>query len=309
VEIIELLSDDDTPPPGDASNPIVLDSDEEADEQGSSVQPLREASQSSLRRKNIPPETPSGSNHLALSHASQSSSPDASNTGEEFHDAESPSAQRASLSHQHEHPVQAVDQLSVVNAKADQMPLPIQDSPEIQDKMSPNGVSENTRDALSPVASSPSPMSPKSKNKGILSHPHLATGRIFSSPNRSHDPSADASADSSVVPVRGTLYSGRCGLWKGFFKATAAEPTSPSRPSRNVEEQRDTRSKEAPAPPRANPPCNSTSTTLVSLARNMSIRSSPTPSSVDGKGLENSDGPTITTLDNNSSAPIGEPSR
>jgi hypothetical protein len=308
VEIIELLSDSDSPPPGDASNPIVLDSEDEADQPSPSVYPLLEASQFTPRRKNIRPDPPSGSNHLARSHTSQSSSPpDISNTGDEFRDAESPPVQRASLSPQSEHSIQAVDQPSVVNGKADQTPLPIHDSSEIQDKM-PNGVSENTREASSPVAPFPSPTSPKSRNMGISDR--LAISRISSSPDRSHLPPVDASADSSV-PVRGTLYSGRSGLWKGFFRVTTAGSASPSKRSRDVdvEEEGDARSKEALTPPRANSPRKITPTTLVSLAQNMSIRSSPTPSSVDGRDLEMSDDLTVTTLESVSSAVIGEPPR
>jgi hypothetical protein len=357
VEIIELSSDADSPPPGDASNPIVLDSEDEADQRGSSVYPLLEASQSTARRRNIHSDPPSGPNHLALSHTSRSIfPPDTSNTGDEFRDAEPLSVQRASLSPQSEHSLQAVDQPSVVNGKTDQTPLAIQDNSEIQDKV-PNGVSENTREASSPVASSPSPMSPKSRNMGIsdrLATPRissspnrnhlpngvsentreasfpvasspssmspksrnmgisnrLAISRISSSPNRSHLPPVDASADSSFVPVRGTLYGGRSGLWKGFFRVTTSSPSKPSRDV-DVEEEGDARSKEAPTPPRANSPRKITPTTLVSLAQNMTIRSSPTPPSVDGRDLEISDDPTITTLEleSDSSADIGEPSR
>ena len=305
MEVIELLSDSDTPPPGDASNPILLDSDDEADQRGSSVYPLLEASQSTLRRKNIDPDPPSGSNHLARSHTLQNSSPP--DTGDEFHDAESPSVQRISLSPQSEHSIQAVDQPSAVNGKTDHRSLPIRDSSEIQDKM-PDGVSENTREASSPVASPPSPMSPESRNMGISDR--LAISRISSSPNRSHLPPVDASADSSAVPVRGTLYSGRSGLWEGFFRVTTAGSTSPLRPPGDVdvEEEGDARSKGALTPPRANSPYKITPTTLVSLAQNLSIRSSPTPSSVDGRGLEISDDPTNTTLKSVSPAIIGEPS-
>ena len=307
MEIIELLSDDDTPPPGNASNPIVLDSDDEADQRGSSVHPLPHIS--TPRRKNIHPDPPSDSNHLARSHTLQSiSPPDASNTGDEFRDAESPSVQRASLSPQSEHPIQAADQPFVVNSKTDQTPFPRRDSSETRDKI-PNGVSENTHEAPSPVAPSPTPMSPKSRNEGISDR--LAISRISSSPNRNHLPPVDASVGSLVVPVRGTLYSGRSGLWKGFFKATTTGPASPSRPSRDVgvEEGGDAGLKEAPTPPRANWPCKITPTTLVSLARNMSIRSSPTPSDVDGRGLEISDDRTVTILESVSSAPNGEPNQ
>lgn len=306
MEIIELLSDSDSPPPGDASNPIVLDSDDEADEPGPSVHPLPEASQFTPRRKNIRPDPPSGSNHLARSHTSQSSSPpDTSNTGDEFRDVESPPFQRAPLSPQSEHSTQAVDQPSVVNGKTDQTSLPVQDNSEIQDNM-PNGVSENTREAPSPEAPFPSPISPKSRNTGISDR--LAISRTSSSPNGSHLPPVDASADSLVIPVRGTLYSGRSGLWKGFFRVTTASPSKRSRDV-DVEEEGDAQSKEALTPPRANSPRKVTPTTLISLAQNMSIRSSPTPSSVDGRDLEMSDDPTITTLESVPSAVIGEPSQ
>jgi hypothetical protein len=368
VEIIELLSDDDTPPAGDASNPIVLDSDDEADRRVPSVHPLPEASQFTPRPRNIHPDPPSGSNHLARSHTLQSSSPDTSNTGDEFCDAESSSVQRASLPPPSEHsiqavdqpsvvngktyqtpspiqavgqpyvvtgktyqtpspiqavyqpsvvigktyqtpsPIQVVDQSSVVNGKTYQTPSPIRDSSEIQDNM-PNGVSENTREASSPVATSPSPMNLKSRDMEISDR--LAISRISSSPNQNHLPPVDASTNSSFVPVRGTLYSGRSGLWKGFFRITTAGPASPSKPSRDidVEEEGDARSKEAPTSPRVHSPCKFTPTTLVSLAQNMSIRSSPTPPSVDGRDLEISDDPTITTLESDSSAVIGELSR
>lgn len=306
MEIIELSSDADSPPPGDATNPIVLDSEDEADQRGSYVYPLLEASQSAARRRNIHSDPPSGLNYSAHSHTSQSiSPPDTSNTGDESRDAESLSVRRAPLSPQSEHSIQAVDQSSIVNGKTDQTPLPIQDSSEIQDKM-PNGVSENAREESPPVASSSSPMSPESRNMGISDR--LAISRISSSPNRSHLPPVDASADSSFIPVRGTLYSGRSGLWKGFFRITTSSPSKPSRDV-DVEEEGDARSKEAPTPPRTHSPRKITSSTLVSLAQNMSIRSSPTPPSVDRRGLEISDDPTITTLESVSPPDIGEPSR
>lgn len=306
MEIIELLSDADSPPPGDAGNPIVLDSDDEADQPGSSVYPLLEVSQSTPRRENIHRDPPSGSNHLARSHTLQSSfPPDASNTGDEFRDAEFPFVQRALPSPQPEHSIQAVDQPSVVNGETDQMPLPIQDSSEIQNKI-PNGVSENTSEATSPVAPSLSPMTAASRNEDG----RLAISRVSSSPNRSYLPPVDVSADSPVVPVRGTLYSGRSGLWKGFFRVTTTGSTSPSRPLRDVGiEEGDARPKAAPTSPSANSPCKVTPTTLVSLAQNMSIRSSPTPPSVDGSALEISDDdPADTTLACVPSALIGEPS-
>jgi hypothetical protein len=288
-------------PPGDASNPIVLDSDEEADQPVSSVQPSLAASQSTPRRENTHPEPPSSPNYLARSQASQSSSPSgASNRGDEFCEAESPSIQRTSPSPQSKH---SVDQFLAVDANADQT-LPMQDSSEIQDKM-PNAVSEITRETHSPVASFLPPMSPKSKDNGISDR--LAMARTTLSPNRAHGPPVDASTDTSVVSVCGTLYGGPSGLWKGFFKATTTEPASHSRLSCGIEEQGDAQSKKAPTPPRAKSPCSITSTALVSLARNMSIRSSPTPLSVDGRGLEISDDLTITTRDSVPSTPIGEP--
>ena len=374
MEIIELLSDAGTPPPGDATNPIVLDSDDESDQRGSSVHPLPEASHFTPRPKNIHPDPPSGSNHLARSHTLQSSSPATSNTGDEFHDAESSSVRRASLPPPSEHSIQAVDQPSLVNGKTHQTPLPIRDSSEIQDEM-PNGVSENTHEASSPVASSPPPTSPESRNMGISDR--LAISPISSSPNGKHLPPVDAPAVSSFVPVRGTLYSGQSGLWKGFFRVTGSaskhhfgtratpspsplpepkqdfgvrttkspspklkhhfgfrrilspspspkhhfgiratpepepEPEhdiSPSKPSRDidVEEKGDARTKEAPTPLHVNSPWKFTPTTLVSLAQHMSIRSSPTPSSVDGISLEILDDPTMESV---SSTVIGEPTR
>jgi hypothetical protein len=323
VEIIEVSSDSDTPPPGDpdtplpgasdtpppgnSSNPIVLDSSDEEDQQGTSVHPLPEASQPTPRRKNIHPNPPSRSNHLALSLTLQSSSPpDTSITGDEFRDTESLSVRRALLSPHSEYFTQAVDQPSVVNGKTDRTPLPIEDTSEIQDKM-PNGVSDHTREASSHVASSPSPTRLKSRNKGIFDG--LAISRMSSSPNRSHLPPISTSADSSVSPVRGTLHSGRSGLFK-FFRVTTAGPAS-SKPSRDVdvEEEGGVRSKEAPTPPLANSPRKTNPTTLVSLTQNMSIRSSPTPPRINRSGLEISDDPAITTLESVSSALIGEPSR
>lgn len=301
-----LLSDDDTPPPGDASNPIVLDSDDEADHLLAERAPSVQQSLVPPRRKNTQPRSPSGSNYLARSQASQyRTPPGASSTGDELCDAESPSTQGAPLSPQSDvHSVQAVP--STVNANAGQMPLPIQDSSEIQDKMS-NAVSENMREALSPVAPSLSPISPKSRNKGISDR--VAMARMSSSPNRGHDPPVDASTDSSFVPVRGTLYSGPSGSSKDFFRVTIAEPASPLRPSRGVEKQVDARPKEATTSLRADLSRNITSSTLVSLARKMSIRTSPTPSSVAGRSyieMDTSDDHTI-PRDSISLAPIGEP--
>ncbi|KAF8482693.1 hypothetical protein DFH94DRAFT_376049 [Russula ochroleuca] len=288
-EIIVLSDDDDdTPPPGNASNPIILDSDDEADhiltERVPSVQPLLDGSRFTPRRKNTQPRTPPGT----------------SGTGDEVCDAESPSTQEAPLSpHSDVHSVQAVP--SVVNGNADQMPLPVQDSSEIQDKL-PNTVSENMRVALFPVVS---PISLKLRNKGISDRVVMA--RISSSPNRRHDPPVDASTDSSFVPARGTLHSGPSGSPKDFLRVTTAEPVSPLRPARSVEKQVDSRSKEATTPLRASSSRNIISSTLVSLARNMSIRTSPTPSSVAGRSnSEMSVDPAIITRDNVSST-IGEP--
>jgi hypothetical protein len=304
------LSDDDTPSPGDASNPIVLDSDDEADpilaERVSSVQPLLDTSLSTPRRKNIQPGSPSGSNYLARFHASQCrASPGASDTGDEFRDAELRSIERTPLSpHSGVDSVQAVP--PVVNANADQMPLPIRDSSEIQDKM-PNTVPENMREAQSPVASSPSPMSPKSRNKGVSDRLAMARISLSPSPNRGHDPPAEVSANSSLVPVRGSLHSGSSELCS---RVTTAEPASPSRSSRDIEKEGDARLEEAPTLPRANSPCNVTSSTLVSMARKMSIGVSPTRSSVAGRSyLEISDGLKTTALDDVFSAPTGEPFR
>ena len=300
-----MLSDTDSPPPGDAGNPIILDSDDEGGQPSSSVYPLLDVSQSAPLPKNIHPDPPFGSSHLPRSHTSRSSSPpETSNTGDdEFCGAESPSVQRASLLPQSEHSIQAVDQPPIMNGKPDQTPLHIQDSSEIQDKM-PNGVPENRREAPSPVASSSSQMSPKSRNEGA-SDP-LAISRISSSPNRIHFPPVDASVESPIVPVRGTLYSGRSGLWKGFFRVTTSSPSKPSRDVNINVEEGDAQSEEAPTPPRANSPCKATPTTLVSLAQNMSIRSSPTPSCVDGRGLEISVDPTNPTLESFPSVLIGE---
>jgi len=148
-----------------------------------------------------------------------------------------------------------------------------------------------------PEAASPSPMSPKSPNKGVS--PRLAIARLFPSPNRDHNHLADDSADPSHVPVRGTLYSGPSGLWKDFFKVATSEPASPAGPSRGVEKRDDGQPKKVPTPSRA----YSTST-LVSLARKMSIRTSPTRPTFTGR--DNSDRPTITGNDGVSSAAAGE---
>lgn len=301
------MSDDDTPLPGDASNPIVLDSDDEADpilaERVPSVQPLLDASQSTLRGKNIQPGSPSGSNYSARSHAPQCRPPSASNTSDEFRDAESPPIERAPLSpHSDVDFVQAVP--SVANADADQMPLPIRDSSEIQDKM-PNTVSENMREALSPVAPSPpSSMSPKSRNKEFSDQLAMARMSLSPSPNRGHGPPVDASVDSPFIPVRGTLHSGSSGLCS---RVTTAEPASPSRSSREIKKEGDARSDKVPTPPPANSSSDMTPSTLVSMTRRMSIGISPTRSSVAGRSyLEISDGRTMTTLDSVSSAHTGE---
>lgn len=275
-EIINLLSDDDTPPRGDATNPIVLDSDDEADpilaERVSSVQPLLDASPSTPRRRNIQPRSPPGSNYLARSPTSLRGPPiGVPDTEDEFRDAESPSVQRATLS-----PDSDTHSVHSLNANVDQIPSPLQDGSEIQDKMA-NSFSQNLREALPPVAFSPSAMSPKSRNKRI----HLlAIARISSSPNRGHDPRVGASADSSFVPVsRGT-------------------------------EKGDARSKEEPTPLRASSSCNIISPMLVSATQNMSITTSPTLLRVAGRSYpEKSDGPTSTTRDSVSSTPTGEPFR
>ena len=240
-------------------------------EQASSVQPLLK-SFLTPRRKNIQPRSPSGSNYFARFRASpRGPLPGVSNTGDEFRDVESPSAQRAPLSPQSD---MHSSLPSLVNADRDQMSLPIQDGSETQDKM-PNTDSENLHEPLPPVAFPSSPMSLRPGNK--RSYNPLAMARMSLSPIRSHDPPVDASEESSFVPV-----------------------------SRHIEDG-DARLKEAPTPLRVDSPCNITSSTLVSMTQDMSITSGPSPSSVAGRSNpEISDDPTNTTRDSVSSTPTGE---
>lgn len=240
-------------------------------EQTSSVQPLLK-SFLTPRRKNIQPRSPSGSNYFARFRASpRGPLPGVSNTGDEFRDVESPSAQRAPLSPQSD---MHSSLPSLVNADRNQMSLPIQDGSETQDKM-PNTDSENLHEPLPPVAFPSSPMSLRPGNK--RSYNPLAMARMSLSPIRSHDPPVDASEESSFVPV-----------------------------SRHIEDG-DARLKEAPTPLRVDSPCNITSSTLVSMTQDMSITSGPPPSSVAGRSNpEISDDPTNTTRDSVSSTPTGE---
>ncbi|KAI0001377.1 hypothetical protein BJV74DRAFT_95738 [Russula compacta] len=328
-EIIELLSDVDDAPLGNASNPIVLDSEDEAEpilsERASTNPPVLDAPQSISRLKNLQPTSPSG---LTRSRASWSGSlPDVSNTRDEnmlalgetfppsenvtiaklpsprqFRETDSSSTQI--LLHSPYSDMHTADQPPAMDDNTDQMPSPSQNSSEVQDNV-PNTVSEPMRGKLSPIPSSLSPTSSKLRSQRISYR--LAMARISSSPSRGHDLSADAS-DSSHVPVRGTLYSGPSGLWKDFFRVATSEPGSPSVPSRGVEKQSNAQPEDASSIPCVNSSCDISSSTLVTLAQNMSIRTSPRLSTVAGRvSLEISDNPTITTDDSASSLAAGEP--
>lgn len=197
------------------------------------------------------------------------------------------------------------DQSPAMDDDTDQMPSPSQNGSEVQDNV-PNTVSEPMRGEPSPIPSSLSPTSSKLQSQKISSR--LPMARISSSPSRGHDLSADASADSSHVPVRGTLYSGPSGLWKDFFRVATSEPASPSAPSPGVEKQDHGQPEDVSSIPRVDSPCDISSSTLVTLAQNMSIRTSPPPSAVAGRvSLEISDNPMITTDDSVSSVAAGEP--
>jgi hypothetical protein len=326
-----LSSDDDTPPSGNASNPIVLDSDDEAEPtpagRVTTVPPLLEASRYMSHPNSPHPISPSGSKYLARSHASQSGSPSISSTGDEsvlavckavtrpenvtadkmpplrqFGDTESPSAHIAPQPpHADMHTAKAVNQLPVANADIDQMPSSTQNGSEVLDKV-PNAALEPMREGRSPVAASLSSMNPKPCDEEF-SH-RLAMVRMSSSPNRGHDLPAD-SWNSSDVPIRATLYSGP----SGSSKDSTDEPASPSGPSHGLAEQGDAQPlKDASTSLPDKSSGDTSSLTLVTLARNLSIRASPALSAVArGNSLDTSDNPAVATHDAVSSAALGTP--
>lgn len=337
------MSGDDTPSPGDADNPIVLDSDDEAEsipistQRDATIPSSTNSSQSVSQRKNLQQLSPSGSNHSARCHDSQGrNSPSAViNTRDEnvpavretttseyeitveppppmqFHATESPSIPTTPLlPHSDLHSVkQAVDESPTANINTVQMPSLIQNGPEVWDNV-PNTVSEPMRGGSSRVGSpSSSPVSPKSRNMEIS--PRTAVAHNPSSPNRGHDLQINSSADASPIRVRGTLFSGPSGLWKNYFRAATGEKASPSRPSRAIGDQGgDASPKEGSNNPPINSPRNVSSSTLVSLARNMSIRTSPTRSTVSARiTSETPDDLAITTPGTVSSVTSGEFSR
>ena len=203
--------------------------------------------------------------------------------------------------------VKPIDELPALGANTDRMSSPIEDGSDVCDKVPGRG-SGPMRRGSPPVPSSVSPISPKPQNMEI-SHEsdESATEHIVSSPNRGHDLPTNASANVSPVRVRGTLYSGPSGLWKDFYRVVAGEQASPSRSSRSIGDQDDTRSKTDLNTPRANSPGNASSSALVSLARNMSISTSPKRSAVAARDSpETTDELTITTPDSVSSVTAGE---
>ena len=297
-EIIDLLSDDDTPTPGDADNPIVL-SDDEAEpipvsaQRDTAIPSSSNSSQSLSQRKNLRPVSPSSSNRSARCHDSQSrNSPSAVGDARDenvptvrettiseygiteepsspmqFHATEPPSTPTTPpLPHSDLHSVKPVDESPAANIDTDQMPSPIQNGSEVLDNV-PNTV-------LGPMCGGPfrvgsassTPIRPKPRNMGIS--PRTAMVHNPSSPNRGHDLQTNSSADASPIRVRGTR-----------FRA-AGEQGSPSRPFRGIEDQGDARPKEGSNAPPTNSSRTVSSSTLVSLARNMSIRSSPIRSSL-----------------------------
>ena len=336
------MSDDGTQPPGNESNPIVLDSDsdDEADftpvQRGTAVPPLLNASRPISQRKELQPVSPSGSDHSARSHASQSRSPPGvATTGDEnvlaesetstseneivdklqsplqLRGTESPSTQTKPPLPDSDLPsVEPIDQLPATNVNSDRVASPVQNGSEVRDKV-PNIVSEPTCGGSSSPVASPSPSLVDSETQNMETSPHRpAMTHLPSSPNRGHDLPTDALKNSSPVRVRGTLYSGPSGLWKDFFRVATGEQVSPSRPSRSAkaEEQGDTtRPKGGSNTPRVNSPRNVSSSTLVSLTRNMSIGASPTRSTVVARDSpEIPDDLMVTTPDGVSSLTSGE---
>jgi hypothetical protein len=330
-EIFEVSSSDDAPAPGHASNPIVLESDDEADpisaQRVAAVPPSSDAPQFISQLEDPRPVPPSSSNH---SHSPQSTgSPplvpntrnenvlavrETSTSEDEITDnllspmqargTESPSTETASLLPPSDpDSVKLLDEVPASDANTDQMSSPIQDSSDILDQV-PNTVSGPMHRGSPPVPSSVSPVSPKSQIMEI-SH-ESAMIHMTSSPSRGHDLPTNASANVSPIRVCGTLHSGPSGLWKDFYRAAAGEQASPSRDSRNIAQLGDTRSKEELIIPRDNSSRNVSSSALVSLARNLSISTSPKRSTVAVRdSLEITDDRT-TTPDSVSSVTTGE---
>ena len=334
------MSGGDTPSPGDAkNNPIVLDSDDEAGpipistQRDTTITSSSNPSQSISQRKNLQQVSPSGSNHSARCHDSQSrnSPPAVSDTRDEnvpavreattseheiteeppppmqSHITEPPSTPTTPLlPHPDLQSVEpAVDEPPTANINTDQMPSPIQNGSEVCDNV-PNTVSGSMCGGPSRVgSSSSSPISPKSRNMEIS--PRTAVAHNPSSPNRGHDLQTNSSANASPIRVRGTLFSGPSGLWKNYFRAATGEKASPSRPSRAIGDQGDARPKEGSDNPPINSPRNVSSSTLVSLTRNMSIRTSPTRSAVASRDTpETPDDIAIATPGSVSSVTSGE---
>lgn len=288
------MSGDDTPARGNADNPIVLSDDEVepipvSTQRDTAIPSSTHSSQSLSQRKNPEPVSPSSSNHSPRSHDSQSrNSPAAvSDTRNEnvlaaretttseyesteelpspmqFHVTEPPSTPTTPLlPHSDPHSAKSVDGSPAANINTDQIPSPIQNGSEVWDNV-PNTVSgPMCRGPFRVASTSSPPVSPKSRNVGISTRTVMAHNP--SSPDRGHDPQINSSADVSPIRVRGTWF------------RVAGEKASPSRSSRGIGDQGDARPKEGLNAPPNDLSSNVPSSTLVSSAQNMSIRSSPT---------------------------------
>jgi hypothetical protein len=328
-----LLSDDETSAPGNESNPIVLESDNEADptpaqQGGTTAPPSSDSSRSMSQHEGLHPVPPSSPNH---SHSSQSrgSPPVVANTRNENMPAvgetstseeeitdnpkqsrgtESPDSETAPLLPPSDpDSVKPIDELPASSVNTDRMSSPIENGSDVCDNV-PGTRSGLMRRGSPPVPSSVSPISPKPQYMEISHESHeSAMEHMSSSPNRGHDLSTNASTNVSPVRVRGTLYSGPSGLWKDFYRVAAGEQASPSKSSRGIGEQVDTRSKSELNTPHANSSRDISSSALVSLARNMSISTSPKRSAVAARDSpEITDELTITTPDSVSLATAGE---
>jgi hypothetical protein len=319
-----LSSDDDTLALGNANNPIVLDSDDEAEhscaEPVSAIPPLLEAI--SLR-KNSTQLVPSNisQSRQSPSNSSHTSDEQVSVSRETFLENEYPTTCQPLLSRQSpnsEPPLSPAVPSSprpgmhsgkpvtpTVTTQTQPVLSPLQDGYESLDKA---GVptAKPTGEGPSPASASLSPRTPESQKREISRR--LAAARLSSSVHTPSSPDQDqgderhndASVDASHVPIRGTLYSGPSGLWKDFFKAATAKSVSPPGPSHGRQV------KEVPNTPQADSPCKM-SPMLVSPVRKGSNRASCTPQPVAERGSpEISDKIVVASSDNTSSAPTCE---
>jgi hypothetical protein len=308
-EVIVLSSDDDTRSVGNASNPIVLDSDDEAEPSPKARAYAVTSFLDAVQNKSL--KSPTRSIFLADPHSPQrGSSPPMSSESEEsvlaaltttqgdnMVNEMSPSPEQSCKAKTPERPpsrspstnsVMRVDSPSpstdlMTKAKTQPPPQspkydPTAETPAKRPFTTPRPESE--RPSGPPLSSSP--MNPVPRIGGTSHSPTSPHVSVSSSPGRQRE---TAVASASSPTVRGTLYSGPSGLWKNFFKATIAKPVSAPRSPPDILPQWKERPKKRSGAMRAELPNDVVSLTHTSPPSNKPVGIKQAQSTVVDKDL------------------------